>query len=92
MELSRILIRQKELEENNERFMKSEREIKKELKNIDTLNWNNEEYEFMCRRDEDLLSIAEYAAVSIFFGGSLPTRLVLIIRSITNKMHLNYFS
>jgi hypothetical protein len=67
MELSRILIRQKELEENNERFMKSEREIKKELKNIDTLNWNNEEYEFMCRRDEDLLSIAEYAAVSLFF-------------------------
>ncbi len=63
-ELNRILIRQKELEENNERFMKNERDLKKEIKNIDVMNWSNEEYEFMCRRDEDLLTIKEFAAVN----------------------------
>jgi hypothetical protein len=63
LELSRILMRQKELEENNERFMKSEYEIKKEIRSIDTLNWTNEQYEFMARRDEDLLTIKEFTAV-----------------------------
>ena len=56
-------MRQKELEENNERFMKSEYEIKKEIRSIDTLNWSNEQYEFMARRDEDLLTIKEFTAV-----------------------------
>ncbi len=63
LELSRIMVRQKELEENNERFMKNEREIKKELRNIDVSGWTNEEYEFMARRDEDLLSIKDFATV-----------------------------
>ena len=65
LELSRILVRQKELEENNERFMKNERDIKKELRNIDNFNWTNEEYEFMLRRDEDLLSIREFATLKL---------------------------
>jgi hypothetical protein len=65
MELNRILIRQKELEENNERFMKNEHEIKKELRSIDPLGWTNEEYEFMSRRDEDLLTIREFTTVFI---------------------------
>lgn len=56
-------MRQKELEDNNERLLKNEQEIKKELRNIDTLLWSNEEYEFMSRRDEDLLTIKEYATV-----------------------------
>jgi hypothetical protein len=56
-------VRQKELEENNERFMKSEREIKRELRNIDVAGWTNEEYEFMARRDEDMLSIKDFATV-----------------------------
>lgn len=64
-ELSRILVRQKELEENNERFMKNEHDIKKELRNIDNFNWTNEEYEFMMRRDEDLLSIREFATLKL---------------------------
>ena len=63
LELNRILIRQKELEENNERLLKHESEIKKEIRNIDALNWADEEYEFMARRDEDLLTIKEFAAV-----------------------------
>lgn len=67
LELNRILIRQKELEENNERLMKHENEIKKEIRHIDALNWSNDEYEFMSRRDEDLMTIQEFAAVSIRF-------------------------
>lgn len=63
LELNRILIRQKELEENNERLMKHESEIKKDIRHIDTVNWTDEEYEFMTRRDEDLLTIKEFAAV-----------------------------
>jgi progesterone-induced-blocking factor 1 len=66
VELSRILVRQKELEENNERFMKNERELKKELRNIDTVIWTNDEYEFMCRRDEDLMTIKEYATLKLY--------------------------
>lgn len=62
-ELNRILVRQKELEENNERLMKHENEIKKEIKYIDCLNWTNEEYEFMSRREEEFLTIKEFAAV-----------------------------
>jgi hypothetical protein len=65
LELSRILVRQQELEENNSRFMKSEHEIKKEIRSIDTLNWTHEQYEFMARRDEDLLTIKEFTAVNI---------------------------
>ena len=68
LELSRILVRQKELEENNERFMRSEHEMKKEIRSIDTLNWTNEQYEFMSRRDEDLLTIKEFTAVTISFN------------------------
>ena len=64
-ELSRILVRQKELEENNERFMKNEHDIKKELRNIDNFTWTNEEFEFMSRRDEDLLSIREFATLKL---------------------------
>ncbi len=67
LELNRILVRQKELEQNNERFMKNEHEVKKEIKNIDVLNWSNEEYEFMLRRDEDLLTIREFASVCFFY-------------------------
>lgn len=44
--------------------MKNEREVKRELKNLDMLSWTTEEYEFMLRRDEDLLSIKEFAAVT----------------------------
>ena len=47
--------------------MKSESEIKKELKHIDVLTWTNEEYEFMSRRDEELLSIKEFAAVCFIY-------------------------
>lgn len=65
LELSRILARQKELEENNERFMKNEHEIKKEIRTIDTIIWSNEEYEFMSRRDEDLLTIREFTALKL---------------------------
>ena len=65
LELGRILARQKELEENNERFMKSEHEIKKEIRTIDTISWSNEEYEFMARRDEDLLTIREFTALKL---------------------------
>ena len=65
LELGRILVRQKELEENNERFMKNEHEIKKEIRTIDTVGWSDEEYEFMCRRDEDLLSIREFTALKL---------------------------
>lgn len=43
--------------------MRHEAELKRELKNIDTLNWSKEEHEFMSRRDEDLLSVKEFAAV-----------------------------
>ena len=64
LELSRILVRQKELEENNERFMKNEQQIKKEIKSVDMLGWTNEDFEFMARRDEDVLTIKEFAAVS----------------------------
>jgi hypothetical protein len=80
LELNRILVRQKELEENNERLLKHENEIKKEIKYIDALNWTNEEYEFMSRRDEDLLTIREFAAVGlichsfIFFGKAVIFR------------------
>lgn len=63
LELNRILVRQKELEENNQRLMKHENEIKKEIRSIDALNWSSEECEFMMRRDEDLLTIKEFAAV-----------------------------
>ena len=45
--------------------MKNERDIKRELKNIDIMNWTNEEYEFMCRRDEDLITIKEFASVKL---------------------------
>ena len=57
------MLRQKELEENNERFMKNEKDIKREIRNIDTLTWTHEEYEFMARRDEDMLTIKEFTAV-----------------------------
>ncbi len=58
-------MRQKELEENNERFMKNEHEIKKEIRTIDTVGWSDEEYEFMARRDEDLLSIREFTSLKL---------------------------
>lgn len=63
MELNRILVRQKELEDTNERYMRNESELKKELRSIDILNWTKEEYEFMARRDEELLTIKEFVAV-----------------------------
>jgi hypothetical protein len=53
------------LEENNERFMKNEHEIKKEIRTIDTISWSNEEFDFMSRRDEDLLTIREFAALKM---------------------------
>ena len=65
LELSRILVRQQELEQNNERFMKNEMEIKKEIRNIDVLHLSDEEFEYMMRKDEDLLSIREFATVCI---------------------------
>jgi progesterone-induced-blocking factor 1 len=82
LELSRILVRQKELEENNERFMKNERDIKKELRNIDNFNWTNEEYEFMLRRDEDLLSIREFATLKLH---SLTRPLKIKLEEALNK-------
>ena len=59
-------MRQKELEENNERFVKHENDMKRELRNIDPLAWSTEEYEFMARRDEDLLTLNEFATVRLF--------------------------
>jgi progesterone-induced-blocking factor 1 len=64
MELQRILIRQNQLEEANERYLKSEQEVKKELRTIDVISWTNEDYDLMLRRDEDLLTIKEFAAVT----------------------------
>lgn len=78
LELSRILVRQKELEENNERFMRSEHEMKKEIRSIDTLNWTNEQYEFMSRRDEDLLTIKEFTAVNISFNKERQYKFLMI--------------
>jgi hypothetical protein len=43
--------------------MKNEHEIKKEIRSIDTVHWTNQEYEFLSRRDEDLLTIKEFVAV-----------------------------
>lgn len=47
--------------------MKNESEIKKEIRHIDAMNWTNDEYEFMSRRDEDLMTIQEFAAVRKIF-------------------------
>ena len=90
MELARILARQKELEENNERFMKNEHEIKKEIRSIDILSWTNEEYEFMSRRDEDLLTIREFAAVkSILFSISVNKNFFIKKIKISKKLKLH---
>jgi hypothetical protein len=64
VELSRIILRQKELEENNLRFMKHESDLKKELKNIDI---TDEEYVNLAKRDEDLITIREFVSVNEFF-------------------------
>jgi hypothetical protein len=45
--------------------MKNEMEIKKEIRNIDVLHWSDEEFEYMMRKDEDLLSIREFTTVCI---------------------------
>jgi len=45
--------------------MKSEKEIKKEIRTIDTVGWSDEEYEFMARRDEDLLNIREFTSLKL---------------------------
>ena len=63
VELSRIILRQKELEENNIRFMKHENDLKKELRNVDL---TDEEYASLTRKDEDLMSIREFVSVKIF--------------------------
>ncbi len=58
--MGRILLRQKELEENNERFMKNENDVKRDLKNLDI---TDSTYEQLCRQDEDMLTIREYVSV-----------------------------
>lgn len=60
VELSRIILRQKELEENNARFMKHEHELKKELKFLEI---SDQDYESLSRQDEDLLTIREFVSV-----------------------------
>lgn len=47
--------------------MKNEKDIKREINSIDALGWTKEEHEFMSRRDPDVLTIKEFAAVSFFF-------------------------
>ncbi|CAF0717911.1 unnamed protein product [Brachionus calyciflorus] len=66
LELNRILVRQRELEENNERFMKNEKDIKREINSIDALGWTKEEHDFMSRRDPDVLTIKEFAALKLY--------------------------
>jgi hypothetical protein len=61
VELSRIILRQKELEENNQRFMKHENELKKELRNLDV---TDEDYQVLARKDEDFISIKEFVSVN----------------------------
>jgi hypothetical protein len=64
IELGRILSRQKELEENNERFMRKDSEIKHELKNIEI---SDEEYEILSKKNEDYLSIRDFVCVCVLF-------------------------
>lgn len=47
--------------------MKNEKDIKREINSIDALGWTPEEHDFMSRRDPDVLTIKEYAAVCCFF-------------------------
>ena len=61
VELSRIILRQKELEENNIRFMKHESDLKKELRNLEL---TDEEYVNLSKRDEDLLTIKDFVSVN----------------------------
>ena len=60
-------VRQRELEANNERFMKSEREIKRELRSIDVdaASWSGDELDHLARRDEELLTVKEFAMLRL---------------------------
>lgn len=46
--------------------MKNEKDIKREINSIDALGWTTEEHDFMSRRDPEVLTIKEYAAVGFF--------------------------
>lgn len=62
-EITQILVKQKELEENNKKFMKNEEEIKKDLRNLDI---NETDYQILSKRDEDILSIKEYVQIKFY--------------------------
>ena len=64
VELSRIILRQKELEDNNIRFMKHESDLKKDLRNIEI---SDEDYVNLAKRDEDLITIKEFVSVNKSF-------------------------
>jgi progesterone-induced-blocking factor 1 len=57
------LVKQKELEENNKKFMKNEEEIKKDLRNLDI---SETEYQILSKRDEDILTIKEFVQIKFY--------------------------